>query len=57
MSKQQAEQIARAYIQSHRESFGNVSKKDIEAAVKKVAVALSSIEPRRRSTTSPSTIR
>jgi len=40
MGKEQAEQVARTYIQSHQSSFGNVSKKEIEAAVQKVAGAL-----------------
>lgn len=40
MGKEQAEQIARSYVQSHRECFGKVSKKEIDAAVKKVAGAL-----------------
>lgn len=40
MSKQQAQKIATAYIHSHKTSFGNVSKKEIDKAIKKVAVAL-----------------
>lgn len=40
MGKQQAQKIATAYIQSHKSSFGNVSKKEIDSAIKRVAGVL-----------------
>ena len=40
MGKKQAEELARTYIQSHKESFGKVTQKEIDIAVKRVAGAL-----------------
>ena len=40
MSKQQAEQIARQYVQAHKEQLGRVSPEALETAVKRVAGAL-----------------
>jgi hypothetical protein len=45
MGKEQAEKIARLYIQSHRESFGKVSKMEVDTAVRRVAGALRGIRP------------
>ena len=45
MSKQQAEEIARKYVQAHREQFAKVPAKAIEAAVQRVAGALQGLSP------------
>lgn len=40
MGKKQAEEIARNYVQSHKGSFGKVTKKEVENAVQRIAGAL-----------------
>lgn len=40
MSKAQAEEIARKYIEAHREHFGKVTPQAIENAIRRVAGAL-----------------
>lgn len=45
MGKKQAEEIARTYIQSHKDSFGKVTKKEIENAVQRIAGALQGLSP------------
>jgi hypothetical protein len=43
MSKTQAEEIARKYVESNKKHFGNVSQEAIENAVKRVAGALTGL--------------
>ncbi len=44
MSKQQAVEIARKYVESNKKHFGNVSAQEIEQAVMRVAGALTGLK-------------
>jgi hypothetical protein len=46
MGKQQSEQIARAYMQLHGESFETLSRRTVGASVRKLAEALRRIGTR-----------
>jgi len=43
MSKKQAEEIARKYVESNQKHFGNASQEAIDNAVKRVAGALAGL--------------
>jgi hypothetical protein len=47
MSKQQAVEIARKYVESNRQHFGNATPQAIEQAVKRVAGALTGLSPQK----------
>jgi hypothetical protein len=44
MSKKQAEEIARQYIEAHQEQISGVSPRAIETAIKRVAGALTGLK-------------
>lgn len=45
MSKEDAQKIAREYVMKHQDHYRKATKKEIKAAVDKVAKALSGLEP------------